>query len=78
MLVGQFDAEHGAREDGDDFAFGFNKFVWLHEEMRRWFGGHGGRAGDGKEVAGKKIAGGESQEPALTAEAGEKTKARLP
>ena len=24
MFVGQFDAEHGAGEDGDDFAFDFD------------------------------------------------------
>jgi hypothetical protein len=30
VFVGEFDAEHGSCEDGGDFAFGFNKFVWLH------------------------------------------------
>ncbi len=30
VLVRELDTEHGPGEDGDDFAFGFNKFVWLH------------------------------------------------
>jgi hypothetical protein len=30
VLVREFDPKHGPGENGNDLAFGFNKFVWLH------------------------------------------------
>jgi hypothetical protein len=36
VLIGQLHPEHGPGENGDDFAFGFDKFVWLHERGRFW------------------------------------------
>jgi hypothetical protein len=35
VLIGEFDTEHGARENGDDLAFGFDKLGCLHREKLR-------------------------------------------